>query len=216
MYFRSVRSVKNVTIEIERVYVKWFRSVFVPFSFRSFRLGKSMNTKAWKDSFKASAVSALREAADDTLTQARKLLADLEKSGLRASLNEAGDGLLVGPPPVPDKFAERIRQHKAELVELLKSGGAEIWRWQPEDLLIRVSLAQSSVTDFILAPPVSELQHSAIKPEIQKALLEGASAEWRAAVKKLGGLCAYPASAADAVKAALAAKKSAPKEKQTV
>ena len=174
-----------------------------------------MKNQAWKDGLKASAISALREAADDTLTQARKLLADLEKASLRATLNETGEGLLVGPPPVPAKFAERIRQHKAELVELLKNGGSEIWRLQPEDLLIHVSLAHSSVTDFILAPPVSELQHSAIKPEIQKALLEGASAEWRAAVKKLGGLAAYPASAAEAVKAALAAK-SVAKEKQTV
>lgn len=167
-------------------------------------------TTSWKDSLKTSAKEALASIARDTLKPARQAIHDLEKLGRTVRLNEAQDGLLVSQDssgkPIPDELAERIKQHKAELLELLKSGGADVWVWKPEDLLIRVSLAQSSVTDFILAPPVDGLPQTAIKPEIQKALLEGAKPEWRAVIRKKGGIVAYPASAAEALKTALAKK----------
>lgn len=54
---------------------------------------------SWKDDLRVSADEAMRNAAEDVLAPAKKLLGELEKAGLTISLNATADGLLVKPAP---------------------------------------------------------------------------------------------------------------------
>ncbi len=124
-----------------------------------------MTPNAWRESLKASAIDALRKLSDDVLDDARKVINKVEKAGHAIKLNATGDGLIVSPAPVPADLAALIRQHRAEVLELVKDA-ARVWVWEPKEFVITVSLAKSAVTDFFLAPVVDGVPHAAIKPEI--------------------------------------------------
>lgn len=143
----------------------------------------------WKEALKKSALEAVDNIARETQGEAKKLLADLERAGHTVTLKPEQDGLLVSPRPSPE-LSDRIKRLRDDLMDVLKQA-PEIWRWKPEDVSVQVSLCKSSVVDFVLAPPVDGVSHTPILPRIQTILLAGASTEWKARVKKLGGLVAY-------------------------
>lgn len=148
-----------------------------------------MSKTNWKESLKSSALDALAGLSRDLQADARQLLFDLEKSDHTVKLGSTPDSIEVYPPVGPE-LGNRIRQNKAALLDVLKSAPVS-WGWTPDDVSVKVSLCQSAVNDFVLAPPVDGIGHAKIAPRIQSVLLAGASPEWRARVKSLGGLVAY-------------------------
>ena len=148
-----------------------------------------MSKPTWKQSLKSSALDALADLAQDLAADAKKLLADLEKSDHTVKLGAEPDSIEVYPPVGPE-LGNRIRALKPQLLDVLRNAPVS-WGWTPDDVSVKVSLCQSAILDFVLAPPVDGVEHAKIAPRIQTVLLAGASPEWRARVKALGGLCAY-------------------------
>ncbi len=151
---------------------------------------------------KTDAVERLRELSEEVLSHAKSVMRDLEKAGKTVALKPEGDGILVSPPPVPEDLADRIRQHRAEIIELLKTG-PQVWLWKPEDFLITVSLAANGVRDFVMGPPVPGLIQFELDKTTQKIFLDAAPESWRKQIAGMGGLVGYPASQFDALRKAV-------------